>query len=163
VLVRLSQRIAYCLERARACGERARAAPDSSVAREDFLDLEARWLTLARSYEFSEKLANQISDREGHKRYVGSILRRAGANFSDSVSTACMTLAFIETMKAVSLTGAEKPDSMTAARLIVEIAGRGERDPDRLCNTVLILMNSEMQTPRQFLSPPQATGHLISE
>jgi hypothetical protein len=153
VLVRLSQRIAYCLERARACAEKARAAPDSSVARGDFLDLEARWLTLARSYEYSEKLATQINDRDAHKRYVGSILRRAGANFSDSVSTACMTLAFIETMKAVSLTGAEKPDSMMAARLIVEIARRGERDPDRLCNSVLILMNSEMRTRQQLLSP----------
>jgi hypothetical protein len=148
VLVRLSQRIAYCLERARACGEKARTAPDSSIARRDFLDLEVRWFTLAQSYEFSEKLANQINDRDAHKRYVGSILRRAGATFIDSVSIACMTLAFTETMKAVSLTGAEKPDSMTAARLIIEIAEQGERDPDRLCNAVLILMNREMQNRR---------------
>jgi hypothetical protein len=49
-------------------------------------------------------------------------------------------------MKTVSLIGAEKPDSMTAARLIVEIVGRRERDPDRLCNAVLILMKSEKRT-----------------
>jgi len=122
---------------------RARAAPESSIDRRDFSDLEARWLTLARSYEFSEKLADQINDRDAYKRYVGSILRRAGADFGDSISIACMTLAYIETMKAVSLTGTEKLDSMTAARLIVEIARRGERDPDRLCNAVLILMNAK--------------------
>jgi hypothetical protein len=150
VLVRLSQRIAYCLDRAHACGEKARAAPDSSVDRREFSDLETRWLTLARSYEFSEKLASQINDRDAYKRYVGAILRRAGADFSDSISTACMTLAFIETMKAVSLTGGNKPDGMTAARLIVEIAGRGERDPDRLCNAVLIIMNAEEQTRQQI-------------
>ena len=169
MLVRLSQRVAYCLERARVCGEKARAAPDSSVDRREFSDLEVRWLMLARSYEFSEKLANQIHDRDAYKRYVGSILRRAGADFSDSISTACMTLAFIETMKAVSLTDAEKPDSMMAARLIVEIAGRGERDPDRLCNAVLILMNEERRTRQQncyapaqsdraFPRPQQRTG-----
>jgi hypothetical protein len=70
------------------------------------------------------------------------------------MSTACMTLAYIETMKAVSLTGSEKPDSMMAARLIVEIARRGERDPDRLCNAVLILMNTERQARRQIVVPP---------
>jgi hypothetical protein len=155
MLVRLFQRVAYCLERARVCGEKARAAPDSSVDRREFSDLEVRWLMLARSYEFSEKLANQINDREAYKRYVGSILRRAGADFSDSISTACMTLAFIETMKAVSLTDAEKPDSMMAARLIVEMARQGERDPDRLCNAVLILMNEERRTRRQIVMPPR--------
>ena len=154
MLIRLSQRIAYCLERARICGEKARDAPESSVDRRDFSDLGARWLTLARSYEFSEKLADQINDRDAYKKYVGSILRRAGADFGDSISTACMTLAYIETMKAVSLTGAEKPDSMMAARLIVEMARRGERDPDRLCNAVLILLNTERQAGRQIVVPP---------
>jgi len=70
-----------------------------------------------------------------------------------------MTLAFIETMKAVSLTDAEKPDSMMAARLIVEIAGRGERDPDRLCNAVLILMNEERRTRGQIAMPPRKAHH----
>ena len=54
-----------------------------------------------------------------------------------------MTLAFIETMKAVSLTGDEKPDSATVARLIVDLAKQGELDPDRLCNAVLILLNAQ--------------------
>ena len=39
-----------------------------------------------------------------------------------------MTLAFVETMKAVSLTGDEKPDSATVARLIVDLAKQGELD-----------------------------------
>jgi hypothetical protein len=93
-----------------------RAARDSSVARRDFLDLEVRWLTLAQSYEFSEKLANQINDRDVHTRYVSSILRCAGANFIDSISIGCMTRAFIEIVKAVSLTGAEKPFSNDSGR-----------------------------------------------
>ena len=39
-----------------------------------------------------------------------------------------MTLAFVETMKAVSLAGDEKPDSATVARLIVDLAKQGELD-----------------------------------
>jgi hypothetical protein len=39
-----------------------------------------------------------------------------------------MTLAFVETMKAVSLTGDEKPDSAAVARLIVDLAKEGELD-----------------------------------
>jgi hypothetical protein len=111
--------------------------------RRDFSDLETRWLALARSYEFQENLANRINDRDAYKRYVGSILRRAGADFSDSISIACMTLALIETMKGVSLTGDEKPDSATVARLIVDLAKQGELDPDRLCNAVLIRLNAQ--------------------
>ena len=119
---------AYCLERARVCLWREiRVAPDS-VDRRDFSDLETRWLALARSYEFQENLANRIHDRDASKRYVGSILRRAGADCGDSISIACMTLAFVETMKAVSLTGDEKPDSATVARLIVDLAKQGELD-----------------------------------
>jgi len=43
----------------------------------------------------------------------------------------------------VSLTGDEKPDSATVARLIVDLAKQGELDPDRLCNAVLILLNAQ--------------------
>lgn len=45
-----------------------------------------------------------------------------------------MTRAYDEIMHAVSLTGTEMPESTTVARLIVD----WERDPDRLCNSVLV-------------------------
>jgi hypothetical protein len=41
------------------------------------------------------------------------------------------------------LTGDEKPDSATVARLIVDPAKQGELDSDRLCNTVSILLNAQ--------------------
>jgi hypothetical protein len=143
MLVRLSQRIAYCLERARVCGDRARYAPDSSQQHEDFSDLEMRWLALARSYEFSEKLTDRINDRDAYRRYVRSILNHAGADLSDTIASACMTVAYIEIMKAVSLNSDGRPDRMTVASLIVDLANQGERDPDRLCNAVLILLNAQ--------------------
>jgi hypothetical protein len=151
MLVRLSEAIAHCVEHARTCGEKARAAPGSSATRADFLDLEARWLALAESYEFSESLASRIN--EAHKRHVKLILGRAGADRRDTDALGCMTLAYIETMKAVGIAGTERQslDSMTTARLVVELAKQGERDPDRLCISVLKLLNAKDQTqPQSF-------------
>jgi hypothetical protein len=41
--------------RAEQCGHRAKIEPDPNLAR-DYLDMEQRWLRLARSYQFSESL-----------------------------------------------------------------------------------------------------------
>jgi len=142
MLVRLSRCIAYCLERARACHEKALASI-SLTSRSDFFDLENRWLSLAASYEFSERLSGRINDLDVHKRNISAILYRAGAvrYVRDADAIACMALAYNEIMKAVSLSRNEIPKSMTVAQLIVEFATRGERDPDRLCNSVLDLLN----------------------
>jgi hypothetical protein len=56
-----------------------------------------------------------------------------------------MTLAYIVTMKAIGLSSDEPPDSVTAARLIVDLANQSERDPDRLCNAVLMLLMVKQQ------------------
>jgi hypothetical protein len=147
MLVRLSRCIAYCLEHACACREKAHASTSLS-GRDDFSDLEDRWLRLAASYSFSERLAARMNDQGAHKRNIRTILNRAGAvrYVRDDDAIACMTLAYNEVMTAVSSTGAEMPESMTVARLIVESATRGERDPDRLCNSVLSLLNAKDQT-----------------
>jgi hypothetical protein len=55
---RLSQRMAYCLERAGMYGEKARAAPDLSVDQRDFSELEAQWLSLARGYKEQTSTSN---------------------------------------------------------------------------------------------------------
>jgi hypothetical protein len=143
MLVRLSQCIAYCLERARGCREKADAST-SLNGQSDFSDLEDRWLRLAGSYEFSERLTSRSNDQDTHKRNVRTLLYRAGA-VRDAEAIACMTLAYNEIMKTVSSAGAKMPGSMTVARLIVVLATQGERDPDRLCNSVLGLLNADDQ------------------
>jgi hypothetical protein len=147
MLVRLSQCIAYCLERARGCREKADAST-SLTGQTDFSDLEDRWLRLAASYKFSERLASRLNDRRTHKRNVRMILYRAGAPryVHDADAIARMALAYDEIMKSVSVAGTERPESMTVARLIVERAMQGERDPDRLCNSVLSVLNAKDQT-----------------
>jgi hypothetical protein len=126
MLVRLSQCIAYCLERARGCREKADAST-SLTGQSDFSDLEDRWLRLAASYEFSERLASRLNDQSAHKRNVRTILYRAGAlrYVHDADAIAPMALAYDEIMKAVSVTGTERPERMTVARLCRACNTRG--------------------------------------
>jgi len=57
MLLKLSNEIRECHLHAEECRRRAEAAIDSST-RTDFLEMEGRWLALARSYEFAEQLSN---------------------------------------------------------------------------------------------------------
>jgi hypothetical protein len=55
VLQNLSAAIRECLEHAEDCARQAKLQRDSKL-RQDFIDLEGRWLKLARSYEFAGRL-----------------------------------------------------------------------------------------------------------
>ena len=62
----------HCYERAKHCAEKAAEAGTNIVARRDFLDLEAKWLTLALSYEFSDGWSHESHelDRRGTNRAI---------------------------------------------------------------------------------------------
>lgn len=52
-----SEQVRECLQHADDCARQAAAQIDPKM-KADFLDLERRWLSLARSYEFTERLAD---------------------------------------------------------------------------------------------------------
>ena len=56
VLDNVSKQIRECLEHAEDCARQAAARPAGSPSRLDYLQLEGRWLALARSIEFSDRL-----------------------------------------------------------------------------------------------------------
>ena len=60
VLQNLSEEIRECLQRAEECRLLSKTAP-SPAAIKGYLDMEQRWLTLARSYEFAERLSRFIA------------------------------------------------------------------------------------------------------
>ena len=65
MLQKLSEQIRQCYERAAQAMRKAEAAADPAF-KVDFRDVEERWLALARSYEFTERLADftaAMSDR----------------------------------------------------------------------------------------------------
>jgi hypothetical protein len=57
MLVSLSDQVRECLRHAEDCARQASSHSDPRL-RQDFLEMEARWLKLARSYEFTERLAD---------------------------------------------------------------------------------------------------------
>ena len=56
MLNNLTEKIRDCLEHAEGCARQAEAQTDPNQ-KQDFLDMERRWLSLARSYEFTDRLA----------------------------------------------------------------------------------------------------------
>jgi hypothetical protein len=57
VLNNLSEEIRECYQHAEDCARKA-AAQSCPKTKQDFLELEQRWLYLARSYEFTERLTD---------------------------------------------------------------------------------------------------------
>jgi hypothetical protein len=59
----LSEDIRECYQLAKDCAVRAKAEVDPQL-RQDFLDMERRWLFLARSYEFTRRIGRFARPRE---------------------------------------------------------------------------------------------------
>ena len=57
MLLKLTNEISECYRRAEEARQRAMASTDAAT-KVDYLDMERRWLFLARSYEFSERLSS---------------------------------------------------------------------------------------------------------
>ncbi len=57
MLNNLSEKIRECLRHAEDCAQSAAAQTDARL-KADFLDMERRWLFLARSYELTEQLTD---------------------------------------------------------------------------------------------------------
>jgi len=57
MLNNLSEQIRNCFQHAEECVRKAAEQTDPQL-KQDFLDLEKRWLLLARSFEFNERLSD---------------------------------------------------------------------------------------------------------
>jgi hypothetical protein len=64
MLQNLSEEIRECLLRAEECKRKSKTALCASAIK-DYLDMEQRWLNLARSYEFAERLSDFIKPFRG--------------------------------------------------------------------------------------------------
>ena len=67
MLNNLSKEIRECYRHAEDCALKATAHNDEQL-KQDFLDLEQRWLFLARSYEFSERLTDLTDETKRQVR-----------------------------------------------------------------------------------------------
>jgi len=63
------------MRHAEQCGHRARIEPDPKLAR-DYLDMERRWLKLARSYQFSDSLETFSKQNKKRRDEANETLNR---------------------------------------------------------------------------------------
>jgi hypothetical protein len=75
MLQNLSEQVRECLQRAEECAQQAKLQCDPKLAG-DYLDLERRWLSLARSYQFSERLQSFSNRNKKCQDEAGEILDR---------------------------------------------------------------------------------------
>jgi hypothetical protein len=67
VLNNLSEEVRECLHHAEDCARKAAAQIDPKL-KQDFLQLERSWLSLARSYGFTERLTTFSGEKEAANR-----------------------------------------------------------------------------------------------
>jgi hypothetical protein len=66
MLQNLSEEIRECLGRAEECKRLSKTALTPSAIK-DYLDMEQRWLALAHSYEFAERLSSFVGPLRGNE------------------------------------------------------------------------------------------------
>jgi hypothetical protein len=127
----------HCYERAKHCAEKAAEAGANFVARRDFLDLEARWLTLAISYEFSEGWSHEsheLDRRSANRAIIHRVIEYGGLAFdgqtADAIAEACDKLP-------TRIAPLEYQKTLTLVRQIIRQARHGEYNPVTLDNSSL--------------------------
>jgi hypothetical protein len=139
MLKKVDGEAAHCYERAKDCAERAREARNEGI-KADFIDLEARWLALAQSYELSApsvSFAREVALR----KHPSSLAAKHGLN-------PCETGVLRDAFDSVLLDlgwDMKRPETSVIASLIIEMADEGERDPERLKNLALERYSSRVQ------------------
>src|SRR5215467_14960262 len=81
MLQKLSEKVQACLERAFEAERKAWESADPAL-KADFLEMEKRWLALAQSYEFTERLTDFTAENADWRRRFNE-RRRVGARQDD--------------------------------------------------------------------------------
>ncbi len=75
MLQNLSQQVRECLRHAEDCAHRTKVEPHPNLQR-DYLMMERRWLSLARSYQFTEQLDVFSKHNKKQSREADQALKR---------------------------------------------------------------------------------------
>ena len=134
MLETISAEIICCRERARLAREKADAETPAEAKNGD-LAAEARWLALARSYEQQDRLSKALGGNE-RKDLVSRGARERTYSLDPEV-VAIVSSAFHTVFAELGLSDSDEIVALRVARRIIELAVRGERDPERLKAVVL--------------------------
>src|SRR5262249_15478767 len=130
MLNNLSDQIRECLEHAEDCARRAAERPDGSPLKQDFLNLEKRWLDLSRSFQLGERLDDFTNETK--RKASASITPFLQAQAFDPETVQAMANALVTRCEALGLS--DRDDAMTqlVAEKIIELAKRGLKNPRAL-------------------------------
>jgi hypothetical protein len=149
MLNNLSKQIRECLDHAEDCARKAAAQTDPKL-KEDFLDMERRWLVLAKSYGFSERLGDFTDEAKRQANKLGgqcsaSITPFLRSQALDPETVEAMGNVFATTCKALGLSNRDDAMTKLVAEKIIELAQRGIRNPTAM----------HLAAIKEFKSDPQ--------
>jgi len=130
MLNNLSEQIRECLEYAEGCARKAAEHPDGSRLKQDFLNLEKRWLDLARSFQFGEQLTDFT--REANRKASAPITPFLQGQGFDPKTDQAVANALVMTCEALGLSNRDDAMTQLVAEKIIELAKRGLNDPIEL-------------------------------
>lgn len=137
MLLRVSEHIRECLDRAAEAAERARGEADAE-RKAAFLDMERRWTLLVESFRLIEQAERFIDDGQARRPTPAlSVVRFLPRGVFDDDATHAMGEAFDA---ALALLGEKFHPTViheVIARRIITAARKGERDPGRLRDTAI--------------------------
>jgi len=149
MLNNLSNQIRECLQHAEDCARKAAEQTDPKL-KEDFLNMERRWLVLAQSYGFTERLgdfsdeAYRKADKlQGQRSASITPFLRSQALDPETVET--MAEAFATTCEALGLSNRNDAMTKLVAEKIIELAQRGFKNPAAM----------HLAAVKEFKSDPQ--------
>src|SRR5215471_12623633 len=126
----LSEHTRECLQHAEDCARKAAEQPNGSRLKQDFLNLEKRWLELSRSFQLGERLTDFTN--EANRKASAPITPFLQGQAFDPETVQAMTNALVATCEALGLS--DRDDAMTqlVAEKIIELAKRGLKNSTAL-------------------------------
>jgi len=150
MLNNLSEQIRQCLKHAEDCGCQAAAQTDQKL-KQNFLDMERRWLVLAQSYDFTQRLgdfsdeAKRKADNFNGGQRAAPITPFLRGRALDPETAQAVANALVMTCEALGLSNRDDAMTQLVAEKIIELAKRGLENPTALHLAAMKEFNSDPQ------------------
>src|SRR5438874_6349671 len=151
MLNNVSEQIRECLKHAEDCACKAAAQTDQKL-KQDFLDNERRWLMLAQSYDFTQRLGD-FSDQAKRKaddlntggQRAAPITPFLQDRAFDPETAQAVSNALVMTCEALGLSNRDDAMTKLVAEKIIELAQRGHKNPTALHLAAINELKSDPQ------------------
>ncbi|HEV3188853.1 MAG TPA: hypothetical protein VGY54_00075 [Polyangiaceae bacterium] len=144
MLNKLTEQIRECLGHAEECARKAAAQSNVSL-KEDFLNLEKNWRSLAQSIQLSDRLTD-FANKTKRTASAPIIPFRSGQEF-DPETVEAMGQAFVATCESLGLSDRNGAMAKLVAEKIIELAQRGIKKSTELH---FVAMNDFRSDPQQM-------------